>query len=68
MFKPIAIAASVLVAGGLSVGAVVGLPLLVVLATVFIMALMLFGARNLLFRPRKEDETDKNSEGGSENG
>ena len=68
MFKPIAIAGGVLVAGGLSVGTVVGLPLLIVFATILVMAFMFIGARNLLFQPRKDDRTDENSEGSSEDG
>jgi len=43
-----------------------GLPLLVVLATGLVMALIYFGARNLLFKPRKEDRTDENPNGSSE--
>ncbi len=43
-----------------------GLPLFVILATLFVMALIFFGARNLLFKPRKEDRTDETSEGSSE--
>ncbi len=44
-----------------------GLPLFVVLATVLVMGFIYFGARNLLFRPRKEDKTDETSEENSEN-
>ena len=43
-----------------------GLPLFVVLATVLVMGFIYFGARNLLFKSRKEDKTDEIPEGNSE--
>lgn len=40
-----------------------GLPLLIVLATGMVMSLIFFGARTLLFKPRKEEGVDEGSEG-----
>jgi len=42
------------------------LPLLIILATILVMAFMFIAARNLLLQPRKDDRTDENSEGASE--
>lgn len=40
-----------------------GLPLLVILATGAVMLLIFFGARALLFKPRKDEGTDEGSKG-----